>query len=109
MPLDDEVERLRWVKDEEELENLRTAQAATDQAFEEILESLAVGQTELAVARELERLLRRDGADGLSFDSIVAFGENAAEPHQNRTAACSRKATSSRWTSVPCAPAITPT
>ncbi len=81
VPLDDEVEQLRWVKDDEELGYLRAAQEATDQAFEDILESLAVGQTELAVARELERLLRRDGADGLSFDSIVAFGENAAEPH----------------------------
>ena len=33
------------------------------------------------MARQLEALLRRDGADGLSFESIVAFGENAAEPH----------------------------
>ena len=33
------------------------------------------------MARQLETLLRRDGADGLSFESIVAFGENAAEPH----------------------------
>jgi len=45
------------------------------------MEYLAVGQTELQVARELERLMRRDGADGLAFESIVAFGENAAEPH----------------------------
>ena len=54
---------------------------ATDQAFEDVLEFLAVGQSERQVACELERLLRRDGADGLAFDSIVAFGENAAEPH----------------------------
>ena len=79
----EEVERLRWVKDEEELHNLRRAQAVTDQAFEDILEVLAVGTTELAVARQLELLLRRDGADGLSFESIVAFGENAAEPHHD--------------------------
>ncbi len=39
--------------------------------------------TEQVVARELENLLRRDGADGLSFESIVAFGENAAEPHHD--------------------------
>ena len=37
--------------------------------------------SERQVARQLEALLRRDGADGLSFESIVAFGENAAEPH----------------------------
>jgi len=78
---DEEVERLRWVKDEEELELLRTAQAATDQAFDDVLDLLAIGVTEQQVARHLETILRRDGGDGLSFDPIVAFGENAAEPH----------------------------
>jgi Xaa-Pro aminopeptidase len=78
---DEEVERLRWVKDEDELELLRSAQAATDQAFDDVLDLLAVGVTEAQVARHLEALLRRDGGDGLSFDPIVAFGENAAEPH----------------------------
>ncbi len=40
-----------------------------------------VGISELRIARDLERLLREEGADGLAFDPIVAFGENAAEPH----------------------------
>jgi Xaa-Pro aminopeptidase len=75
------VERLRWTKDDEELDLLRSAQAVTDQAFDDVLDVLAVGITERQVARHLESLLRRDGADGLSFDPIVAFGENAAEPH----------------------------
>ena len=79
--LAEEVEAQRWVKDDEELEMLRRAQAVTDQAFEDILEFLAVGQSEQQVALELGRLLRRDGADGLAFDPIVAFGEHAAEPH----------------------------
>ena len=78
---EEEVERLRWVKDDEELELLRIAQAATDQAFDDVLDLLALGVTEEQVARHLEALLRRDGADGFSFDPIVAFGENAAEPH----------------------------
>ena len=37
--------------------------------------------TERQVSLELEHAMRRAGADGLSFESIVAFGENAAEPH----------------------------
>ena len=81
VPLADVVERQRWTKDPEEIAHLRSAQGATDQAFEDVMEYLAVGQTERQVALELERLLRRDGADGLAFESIVAFGENAAEPH----------------------------
>ena len=79
--VDAAVERQRWVKDGEELAQLRLAQAATDRAFEDILDTLAVGMTERQVALELEHAMRRAGADGLSFESIVAFGENAAEPH----------------------------
>jgi Xaa-Pro aminopeptidase len=81
LPLDGEVEHLRWVKDDEELEHLRRAQAITDQAFDDLLDLLAIGMTERTLAHQLEELLRREGADGLSFDSIVAFGEHAAEPH----------------------------
>lgn len=83
--VDEPVERLRWVKDEEERELLREAQACTDRAFEDILERLAIGMTERQVALELEHALRRAGADGLSFESIVAFGEQAAEPHHHPT------------------------
>ena len=83
--LADEVGRQRWVKDPEEIAHLRAAQGATDRAFEAILEYLAIGLTERAVGLELERLLRRDGADGLAFEPIVAFGENAAEPHHEPT------------------------
>jgi Xaa-Pro aminopeptidase len=83
VPLGEEVERLRWAKDPDELELLRRAQAATDLAFDDILERLAVGVTERQIALAIEQLLRRDGADGLAFESIVAFGENAAEPHHS--------------------------
>ncbi len=81
VPVTGAVEALRAVKDDEERGLIRTAQAATDAAFEDVLDLLAVGISEQQVARELERLLREEGADGLAFDSIVAFGENAAEPH----------------------------
>jgi Xaa-Pro aminopeptidase len=75
------VERARWAKDAEELALLRQAQAITDAAFTAILDLLAVGVTEVQVAMELEGLLRREGAEAMAFDPIVAFGESAAEPH----------------------------
>jgi Xaa-Pro aminopeptidase len=77
----DAVERLRWVKDDEELDALGNAQAATDRAFEDILDRIAVGMSERSLALDLEQTLRRHGADALAFDPIVAFGECAAEPH----------------------------
>jgi Xaa-Pro dipeptidase len=79
----EEVERLRWVKDAEELALLRSAQDATDGAFEDILEALVVGITERQSAAQLELAMARHGADATSFDVIVAFGEHSAEPHHH--------------------------
>jgi Xaa-Pro aminopeptidase len=78
---EDVVEDGRRVKDDEERELIRRAQAATDTAFSGILDRFALGVSEGWIARELERLMLEAGADGLAFDPIVAFGENAAEPH----------------------------
>ena len=50
----EEVERLRWAKDPEELAQLRAAQEATDGAFEDILEVLVVGITERQAAAQLD-------------------------------------------------------
>ena len=77
----EEVERLRWAKDAEEIALLRSAQEATDGAFEDILDLLVVGVTERQAGAQLELAMARHGADALSFDPIVAFGEHAAEPH----------------------------
>jgi Xaa-Pro aminopeptidase len=77
----EEVERLRWAKDAEEIALVRSAQDATDGAFEDILDLLVVGITERQAGAQLELAMARHGADGLSFDPIVAFGEHAAEPH----------------------------
>jgi Xaa-Pro aminopeptidase len=80
-----EVERLRWTKDPAELRLLRSAQEATDAAFGDILDILAIGITERQAAAQLEQAMLLHGADGLSFPSIVAFGEHAAEPHHRPT------------------------
>jgi Xaa-Pro aminopeptidase len=79
------VERLRRVKDGEELVLLRAAQEATDAAFEAVVlaGSLREGMTERELAWALERAMRDAGADGLAFDPIVAFGPSAAEPHHH--------------------------
>jgi Xaa-Pro aminopeptidase len=81
VPLDGVVERERRVKDDDERDLIRRAQAATDAAFAGVLDRFAVGVTEQWIARELEHLMMEAGADGPAFDPIVAFGENAAEPH----------------------------
>jgi Xaa-Pro aminopeptidase len=83
IPTTDEVERLRWAKDPDELASLQAAQDITDEAFDRVVRKLVEGSTEHDVALELDTEMRRLGSDGISFDTIVAFGENAAEPHHH--------------------------
>jgi Xaa-Pro aminopeptidase len=75
------VERLRVVKDAEELEAIERAVAITDETFTHLCGYLRPGMTERSIAREIERYMLEKGADGLAFDSIVASGPNAALPH----------------------------
>jgi Xaa-Pro aminopeptidase len=77
------VEELREVKDERELTAMREAARLGGEALDGVLAGLREGVTEREVAVDLELALRRLGADGLAFDSIVAFGEQAAEPHHH--------------------------
>jgi Xaa-Pro aminopeptidase len=79
------VEPLRWVKDEAELVALRGAQAVADEVFDIVVGKLAEGMTERDVALEIDLGVRRLGAEGPAFDTIVAFGQHAAEPHHRPT------------------------
>lgn len=73
--------KMRAVKDEEELEIMRAAQAITDAAFTHMCEFIQVGMTEKQVQAELDNFMYTQGADALSFESIVATGANSANPH----------------------------
>lgn len=75
------VERLRTVKSPDEIQSLRRAAAIGDAGFQALLGRLREGMSEREAAAELEDAMRRAGSDGVSFDTIVAFGESAAEPH----------------------------
>jgi Xaa-Pro aminopeptidase len=75
------VERLRWVKEASERALLGDAQAIADQTFDEITGRLTEGVSEKELALDLDTTMRRLGADAVSFETIVAFGESAAEPH----------------------------
>jgi Xaa-Pro aminopeptidase len=85
VPTSGEVERLRWAKDPEEISLIGAAQSIADDAFEVISAKLMTGVTERETALELDVTMRRLGAEALAFDTIVAFGESAAEPHHHPT------------------------
>jgi Xaa-Pro aminopeptidase len=75
------VEKLRVIKEPEEIEFLRRAINAKEQAFSELLKLIKPETTEADLAAEFEYRIRKKGADSASFTSIVAFGENSSKPH----------------------------
>ena len=79
------VEKLRSVKDEAEIAAIARACVVADRAFAELLGTVAPGRTERDVAGELESRMRAHGADGPSFETIVASGPNSAVPHHRPT------------------------
>jgi len=76
------VEQLRAVKDDGELELFRKTCAITDRMFERLVSEVRfVGRRELDVAWDIQRLFREEGAEALSFESIVGSGATGARPH----------------------------
>lgn len=75
------VEKFRQYKDTHEIDCLRKACKITSKVYDEVAALLEPGMTELQVAFEIDMRLRKRGASGNSFDSIVASGPNSAIPH----------------------------
>lgn len=69
------------IKEEGEIEAMRRASEITAAALEETLGELRPGMQELEVAAELDYRMRRLGADGPAFETIVASGPRSALPH----------------------------
>lgn len=85
VPRQNLVERLRAVKDDDELTSIKRACEITDRMFERLTEDRFVGRTERDVAWTIEQLFHEEGADHVAFESIVASGPNAARPHARAT------------------------
>jgi len=81
IPADAELAGLRTVKDAGELEILEQVAGIASQALLEIVGRLRPGDVESEVAWALEVAMRERGAEGKSFDFIVASGERGALPH----------------------------
>jgi Xaa-Pro aminopeptidase len=79
------VEQLRTVKDGDELAVMAEAALKGCELFEHILTVLRPGIAEMEVAAELEYKARKLGAEGMSFESIVASGLRSALPHGRAT------------------------
>jgi Xaa-Pro aminopeptidase len=81
------VELLRCIKDGDELALMAAAALVGCNLFEHILTVLRPGIAEIEVAAELEHQARMMGAEGMSFETIVASGLRSAMPHGRATSA----------------------
>jgi Xaa-Pro aminopeptidase len=75
------VETLRRVKDEGEIDRIRTACGIVDRAFQSILAQIKPGVAERDLAIELEYAMKKAGSEKEAFDTIVASGARSALPH----------------------------
>lgn len=79
--LEREISALREQKNEGEIEKISRAQKITDDAFSHIHKFIKVGAKEKDIALEIEYFMRKQGAEGVSFDLIVVSGKNTSLPH----------------------------
>jgi Xaa-Pro aminopeptidase len=79
------VERIREVKTAEELDVMRSSAKLASEVVSEAPDFVRPGVTELEVAAEIDYRMRRKGASGPSFETIVASGPRSALPHARPT------------------------
>lgn len=79
--LDDLADRIRAIKDAEEIETMRIASQINDAVMSEVEALCIPGVLEKEVAAQIEDLFISKGATSASFPPIIAFGVNTADPH----------------------------
>lgn len=79
------VEERRMVKSEAEIAKMRRSAELAGNVFEQALRHVRAGVRELDLAAEIDHRMRRQGAEGPSFETIVASGERSALPHASPT------------------------
>src|SRR5690606_13384901 len=81
VPISNPLKHLRVCKEAQEIEALKRAIQVTREEYQNILSSLKEGVSEAELALDFEIFCRKRGALRLSFEPIIAFGENSAYPH----------------------------
>lgn len=87
----DLIERLRAVKDSDELARMRQSARLISKVWTASVRHIKPGISELAVAADIERSMKLQGASGPSFETIVASGPRSAWPHARPTPKFLRK------------------
>lgn len=79
--LTEDLQSLRLIKSPDEVRVMKRAAELADMAIEVGVQALREGVTELEVIAEIEYAMKKQGVREMSFDTLVLFGENSADPH----------------------------
>ncbi len=79
--LENTLHSLRLVKNDYEVECVIKAQRMAEKAFEDTLEFIRPGVTEIEIAAELEYRMKLAGSEKISFETIAVSGEKSSMPH----------------------------
>ena len=81
VPVEGVVEEQRTIKDDAEIAAIRRAAQVISEAVPQVVAGLAVGITERELSLRLREAVLQAGGDDVSFEPVVAFGENSARAH----------------------------
>jgi Xaa-Pro aminopeptidase len=85
VPVNDLADRQRMVKSPEEIGLIRRSVLLASKAYEKAIRKVKPETTEVALAAEIDFQMRKLGASGPAFDTIVASGPRSALPHAQPT------------------------
>ncbi len=75
------IDSIRMIKDEEEINYMREASKLNDLAVDKLKDMIPKKYSEVKLGKVLGEIYEEVGADGYSFEPIIAYGKNAADPH----------------------------
>ena len=79
--MDKHISSMRRIKTQKEVNSILAAQSIAEAAFDHILGFIREGVTDIEIAAELEYVMRRKGAEAMSFPTIAVSGANSSVPH----------------------------
>lgn len=75
------LDETRMVKDDAEIKELKKSSEINDSVMKELPSLIEAGKTEKQFSKEISALFEKNGVEKQSFETIVSYGKNAADPH----------------------------
>lgn len=85
VPTEGIIEKIRMIKEKSEIKLIKKALDIANSTFEEIRPQIVPGLTEKEISAEIEYRMKKKGAEGVAFETVVASGKRSSLPHGTAT------------------------